>query len=222
MNRDLAKRIVEAVLFAAEEPLDMATIQAHLSSDLHAGELLDELMQDYGSRGVRLERHGGFFALRTAADLAGYLQREQVQSRRLSRAALETLAIIAYHQPVTRAEIEEMRGVSVSKGTLDLLFETGWVQPKGRRETPGRPVTWVTTPSFLDHLDLSALDDLPRIDELVQIGLLAPALSAVPAADEEEPEDDEEDELEDPEEGPQDSEEPSDRPANQQADEFPG
>jgi segregation and condensation protein B len=104
-----------------------------------------------------------------------------VQSRRLSRAALETLAIIAYHQPVTRAEIEEMRGVSVSKGTLDLLFETGWVQPKGRRETPGRPVTWVTTASFLDHLDLAALDDLPRIDELVQIGLLGPALNAVPS-----------------------------------------
>jgi len=180
LNRDLAKRIVEAVLFAAEEPLDLATIQAHLSGDLHAGELLDELIQDYGARGVRLERHGGRYALRTAPDLAGYLQREQVQSRRLSRAALETLAIIAYHQPVTRAEIEEMRGVSISKGTLDLLFETGWVQPKGRRETPGRPVTWGTTTSFLDHLDLAALDDLPRIDELVQIGLLGPALSAVP------------------------------------------
>jgi len=183
VNRDLAKRIVEAVLFAAEEPLDMATIQAHLSSELHAGELLDELMEEYRSRGVRLEKHGALYALRTAPDLADYLQREKVQSRRLSRAALETLAIIAYHQPVTRAEIEEMRGVSVSKGTLDLLLETGWVQPKGRRETPGRPVTWVTTPGFLDHLDLSALDDLPRIDELVQIGLLAPALSAVPAAE---------------------------------------
>jgi segregation and condensation protein B len=185
MNRDLGKRIVEAVLFAAEEPLDLATIQAHLSGDLHAGELLDELTRDYGSRGVRLEQHGGRYALRTAPDLAAYLQREQVQSRRLSRAALETLAIIAYHQPVTRAEIEEMRGVSVSKGTLDLLFETGWVQPKGRRETPGRPVTWVTTGNFLDHLDLAALDDLPRIDELVQIGLLGPALSAVPTVSDE-------------------------------------
>jgi segregation and condensation protein B len=182
MNRELAKRIVEALLFAAEEPLDLATIQAHLAGGLHAGELLDALMQDYAGRGVRLERHGGRFALRTAPDLAGHLQREQVQSRHLSRAALETLAIIAYHQPVTRAEIEEMRGVSVSKGTLDLLLEAGWVQPKGRRETPGRPVTWATTPAFLDHLDLTSLDDLPRIDELVQVGLLGPALHAVPGA----------------------------------------
>jgi segregation and condensation protein B len=183
MSRELAKRIVEALLFAAEEPLDLATIQAHLPGEVHAGEMLDQLMQDYEGRGVRLERHGARYALRTAPDLAGYLQREQVQSRRLSRAALETLAIIAYHQPVTRAEIEEMRGVSVSKGTLDLLLETGWVQPKGRRESPGRPVTWVTTSGFLDHLDLTSLDDLPRIDELVQVGLLGPALTPVPAAD---------------------------------------
>jgi segregation and condensation protein B len=180
---NLAKRIVEALLYAAEEPLDLATVQAHLPGGAHAGEVLDELRQDYAERGVRLECHGGRYALRTAPDLAGYLQRDQVQSRRLSRAALETLAIIAYHQPVTRAEIEEMRGVSVSKGTLDLLFETGWVQPKGRRESPGRPVTWVTTTSFLDHLDLTSLDDLPRIDELVQVGLLGPTLSPMPPAD---------------------------------------
>ena len=172
MNRELARRVVEALLFAAEEPLDLPTIQAHLAGGLHAGELLDELMQDYSGRGVRLERHGNRYALRTAPDLAGYLQREQVQSRRLSRAALETLAIIAYHQPVTRAELEEMRGVAVSKGTLDLLLETGWVQPKGRRDSPGRPVTWVTTAAFLDHFDLAALDDLPRIEELLQLGLL--------------------------------------------------
>ncbi len=193
MNRELAKRVVEALLFAAEEPLDRATIQAHLTGGLNAGELLDELMHDYASRGVRLERHGERYALRTAPDLAGYLQREQVQSRQLSRAALETLAIIAYHQPVTRAEIEEMRGVSVSKGTLDLLLEAGWVQPKGRRETPGRPVTWSTTASFLYHLDLASLDDLPRIDELVQVGLLGPALHAVPAAPEEAAEEGDED-----------------------------
>ncbi|HEX5078701.1 MAG TPA: SMC-Scp complex subunit ScpB [Geminicoccaceae bacterium] len=187
MSRELAKRVVEALLFAAEEPLDVPTIQAHLSGEVHAGALLDELMREYAERGVRLERRGGRYALRTAPDLAGYLQREQVQSRRLSRAALETLAIIAYHQPVTRAEIEEIRGVSVSSGTLDLLFETGWVQPKGRRETPGRPVTWVTTSDFLDHLDLTSLDDLPRIDELVQVGLLGPALGAVPPAEPEDP-----------------------------------
>jgi segregation and condensation protein B len=172
MNRQLGKRIVEALLFAAAEPLDAATIQAHLPGGLHAGELLDELIQDYAGRGVRLERHGSRFALRTAPDLAAHLEREQVQSRKLSRAALETLAIIAYHQPITRAELEEVRGVSLSKGTLDLLLETGWVQPKGRRESPGRPVTWVTTPAFLDHFDLGSLEDLPRVEELLQVGLL--------------------------------------------------
>jgi segregation and condensation protein B len=172
MDRELGKRIIEALLFAAEAPLDAATIQAHLPGGLHAGELLDELVQDYAERGVRVENRGGRFALRTAPDLAAYLEREQVQSRRLSRAALETLAIIAYHQPITRAELEEMRGVSISKGTLDLLLETGWVQPKGRRESPGRPVTWVTTAAFLDHFDLASLDDLPRIEELLQLGLL--------------------------------------------------
>jgi segregation and condensation protein B len=172
VSRQLGKQIIEALLFAAAEPLDAATIQAHLPGGLHAGELLDELIQDYAQRGVRLERRGGRFALRTAPELAPHLEREQVQSRRLSRAALETLAIIAYHQPVTRAELEEMRGVAVSKGTLDLLLETGWVQPKGRRDSPGRPVTWVTTAAFLDHFDLAALDDLPRIEELLQLGLL--------------------------------------------------
>ena len=172
MSRELGKRIVEALLFAAEEPLETATIQAHLPGGLNAGELLDELVAEYGARGVRLERRGNRYALR-----------EQVQTRRLSRAALETLAIIAYHQPITRAELEEMRGVSVSKGTLDLLLETGWVQPKGRRDTPGRPVTWVTTPALLDHFDLASLDDLPRIEELLQVGLLAGG-GAPPAATE--------------------------------------
>ena len=174
----LGKRIAEAVLFAAEEPLDLATIQAHLPGDLHARDVIDALCEDYVERGVRLEQHGGRYAFRTSPDIGPYLQRETVQSRRLSRAALETLAIIAYHQPITRAEIEEVRGVSTNKGTLDLLIETGWVQPKGRRETPGRPVTWVTTPDFLDHLDLTALDDLPRIEELMQVGLLGNPKSA--------------------------------------------
>jgi segregation and condensation protein B len=140
--------------------------------------LLDELIVDYQGRGVRLERRGNRYGLRTAPELAPYLEREQTQSRRLSRAALETLAIIAYHQPITRAELEEMRGVSISKGTLDLLLETGWVQPKGRRETPGRPVTWVTTATFLDHFDLASLDDLPRIEELLQVGLLGTGKAA--------------------------------------------
>jgi segregation and condensation protein B len=196
MSRELGKRIVEALLFAADGPLEPATIQAHLPGGLNAAELLDQLVEDYRARGVRLERRGNRYALRTAPDLAPYLEREQIQSRRLSRAALETLAIIAYHQPITRAELEEMRGVSVSKGTLDLLLETGWVQPKGRRDTPGRPVTWVTTPALLDHFDLASLDDLPRIEELLQVGLLAgsaPPAQAEPddASDGEPPEADE-------------------------------
>ena len=182
MSRQLGKRIVEALLFAAEEPLEAAVIQAHLPGGLHAGELLDELALDYRERGVRLERRGSRYALRTAPDLAPYLQRERIQSRRLSRAALETLAIIAYHQPITRAELEEMRGVSISKGTLDLLLETGWVQPKGRRDSPGRPVTWVTTPALLDHFDLASLDDLPRIEELLQVGLLGQGAATAPEA----------------------------------------
>lgn len=175
MTMTLGKRIAEAVLFAAEEPLDLHTIQAHLPGDLHARDVIDALQEDYVERGIRLENHGGRYAFRTAPDIGPYLQRETVQSRRLSRAALETLAIIAYHQPVTRAEIEEIRGVSTNKGTLDLLLETGWVRPKGRRDTPGRPVTWVTTTDFLDHLDLTQLDDLPRIEELMQVGFIGNA-----------------------------------------------
>ena len=137
MSRELGKRIVEALLFAAEEPLEPATIQAHLPGGLHAGELLDELTLDYRARGVHVERRGNRYALRTASDLAPYLQREQIQTRRLSRAALETLAIIAYHQPITRAELEEMRGVSVSKGTLDVLLETGWWRRRAAATRPG-------------------------------------------------------------------------------------
>lgn len=190
MNRELGRRIVEALLFAAEEPLPLALIQSHLKGNLYAADLIAELVQDYAGRGIRLERHGNAYALRTAPDLAPYLAREQVQSRRLSKAALETLAMIAYHQPVTRAEIEEVRGVAVSKGTLDLLLETGWVQPKGRKDSPGRPVTWVTTTAFLDHFDLTSLDDLPRIEELLQAGLLAlPPAAGPPGGDDDRPED---------------------------------
>jgi segregation and condensation protein B len=192
VSRELGKRIVEALLFAAEEPLDAAIVQAHLPGGVHAGDVLDDLVRDYQGRGIRLERRGNLYAFRTAADVAPYLSREQVQSRRLSKAAIETLAIIAYHQPITRAELEEMRGVSVGKGTLDLLLETGWVQPKGRREAPGRPVTWVTTQTFLDHFDLQGLDDLPRIDELLQVGLLTAPPQALPDGSGEEPEESEE------------------------------
>jgi segregation and condensation protein B len=168
------KHILEALLFAATEPLEEAELQRQLGSEAHVADLLQALQQDYAGRGVRLERQGRAWAFRTAPELAGHLQRTRLQARRLSRAALETLAIIAYQQPVTRAEIEAVRGVAVGQGTLDILVEAGWVAPKGRREAPGRPVTWVTTPAFLDHFALQSLDDLPRLDELEGASLFNP------------------------------------------------
>jgi segregation and condensation protein B len=175
VSRRLGLRVAEAVLFAAEEPLDEPTIQEHLSGlpepVPHAADVLSDLAADYAGRGVRLEQRGGRWAFRTDPELAPYLERYRRRTRKLSPAALETLAIIAYHQPVTRAEVEDIRGVSVSGGTLDLLVETGWVASQGRKAKPGKPVTWVTTPAFLDHFDLKSLDDLPRIEELTEPGL---------------------------------------------------
>lgn len=160
------KAILEAVLFASAEPVEESVLQAYVGTGAHVADILEELRLDYAERGVRLERQGRAWAFRTAPETAPYLRRERVQARKLSRAALETLAIIAYQQPVTRAEIEAVRGVAVGQGTLDLLLDAGWVAPKGRREAPGRPVTWVTTQAFLDHFALASLDDLPRLDEL--------------------------------------------------------
>ena len=171
-------RILEALLFAAEEPLDEKTLATRLpeGTDVHA--LLTQLQQDYASRGVNLVRVAGKWTLRTAGDLAWLLTRESVVPRKLSRAAIETLAIVAYHQPVTRAEIEEIRGVTTSKGTLDVLLETGWVRLRGRRKAPGRPVTYGTTEGFLSHFGLEALTDLPGLDELKGAGLLEGTLPA--------------------------------------------
>ena len=185
----LARRVVEAVLFAAEEPLDEATVQEHLAllpepAAPHAADVLRDLAADYAGRGVRLECRGGLWAFRTDPELAPYLERYRRRTRRLSAAALETLAIIAYHQPITRAELEELRGVGVSRGTLDLLVETGWVAPRGRAAKPGRPVAWVTTPAFLDHFDLKGLDDLPRIEELTEASLFGRAAGDEGAEDE--------------------------------------
>ena len=165
-------RILEAVLFAADEPLDEKALTGRLpaGADVHA--LLVQLQQEYASRGVNLVRVGGKWSLRTAGDLAWILTRETVVTKKLSRAAIETLAIVAYHQPVTRAEIEEIRGVSTAKGTLDVLLETGWVRPRGRRKAPGRPVTYGTTEAFMSHFGLDALADLPGIDELKGAGLI--------------------------------------------------
>jgi segregation and condensation protein B len=168
-----AKQVLEALLFAAAEPLEEGALQAHLAEVDIAG-LLAELQADYAGRGVNLEKQGRAWAFRTAPAVAPLLQRTRTQPRRLSRAAMETLAIIAYQQPVTRAEIETVRGVALGQGTLDLLVEAGWVAPKGRRETAGRPVTWVTTPAFLDQFALASLDDLPRLDELEGASLFNP------------------------------------------------
>ncbi len=158
--------ILEALLFAAAEPLSEGAIQEALGERGEARLLLRELQRQYADRGVRLECSGRRWAFRTAPELAPFLQRADRRPRRLSAAALETLAIIAYRQPVTRGEIEAVRGVAVSRGTLDLLVETGLVAPRGRKEVPGRPVMWVTTPRFLDHFGLSSLEDLPRLEEL--------------------------------------------------------
>ena len=165
-------RILEALLFASDVPLDEATLGERLPDDSELPALLEELQASYASRGVNLVRVAGKWAFRTAEDLSYLLERRSEEPKRLSRAALETLAIIAYHQPVTRAEIEEIRGVSASKGTLDVLLETGWVRMRGRRRVPGRPITYGTTDGFLEHFGFEAVADLPGLDELKGAGLL--------------------------------------------------
>jgi segregation and condensation protein B len=171
-------RILEAILFAADEPLDEKVLAARLPAGIDAQALLLQLQKEYAARGVNLVRVGGKWSLRTASDLAWLLTHETVVTRKLSRAALETLAIVAYHQPVTRAEIEEIRGVTTSKGTLDVLLETGWIRLRGRRKAPGRPVTYGTTEAFMSHFGLDALADLPGLDELKGAGLMEKSLPA--------------------------------------------
>ena len=171
-------RILEALLFAAEAPLDEKALAARLPAGADLRAVLTQLQQDYAPRGVNLVRVGGKWTLRTANDLAWLLTRESVVTRKLSRAAIETLAIVAYHQPVTRAEVEDIRGVSTSKGTLDVLLETGWIRLRGRRKAPGRPVTYGTNEAFLSHFGLDALTDLPGLDELKGSGLIDGALPA--------------------------------------------
>ena len=175
-----ALRVLEAVLFAAGEPLDRASIAERLAPGSDIDALLAGLERHYAARGINLVRVAGRYSLRTATDLAGALEIERAVTRKLSRAAIETLAIIAYHQPITRAEIENIRGVSLSRGTLDTILEIGWVKPKGHRETPGRPATWVTTEAFLSHFGLERVDDLPGLEDLKAAGLLdaRPAVSA--------------------------------------------
>jgi segregation and condensation protein B len=176
-------RLLEAMLFAASEPLSEKDLAARLPQGTDVADALTRLQQDYASRGVNLVRIGGKWTFRTAGDLSWLLSKETVETRKLSRAAIETLAIIAYHQPVTRTEIEDIRGVSTSKGSIDVLLETGWIKPRGRRKVPGRPLTFGTTEAFLSHFGLDAVGDLPGLEELKGSGLLdgrLPAGFAVP------------------------------------------
>lgn len=165
-------RILEALLFASKEPLDEKTLAARLPEGFELRATLQQLQNDYAARGVNLVRIGGKWTFRTATDLSWLLTKESVQPRKLSRAATETLAVIAYHQPVTRVEIEDIRGVTISRGTIDLLLETGWIRPRGRRKAPGRPITYGTTEAFISHFGLEQLGDLPGLDELKGSGLL--------------------------------------------------
>jgi segregation and condensation protein B len=184
-ERDEALRLLEALLFAAPQPLAEAALAARLGDDADVPHLLRELAGHYAARGINLVRLAGGWTFRTAPDLAPLLASERAVARKLSRAAVETLAIVAYHQPVTRAEIEAIRGVALARGTLDRLLEAGWVRPSGRREAPGRPLNWVTTPQFLAHFGLDSLTELPGLEELRAAGLLdlGPAvLGDAPAA----------------------------------------
>jgi segregation and condensation protein B len=176
-------RLLEAMLFAASEPLSEKDLAARLPQGTDVSDALKRLQHDYASRGVNLVRIASKWTFRTAGDLSWLLSKETVETRKLSRAAIETLAIIAYHQPVTRTEIEDIRGVSTSKGSIDVLLETGWIKPRGRRKVPGRPLTFGTTEAFLSHFGLDAVGDLPGLEELKGSGLLdgrLPAGFAVP------------------------------------------
>ncbi|HKA78987.1 MAG TPA: SMC-Scp complex subunit ScpB [Xanthobacteraceae bacterium] len=165
-------RLLEAMLFASAEPLDEKSLAARMPQGVDVHGALLRLQEEYAARGVNLVRVNGKWTFRTATDLSWLLSKETFETRKLSRAAIETLAIIAYHQPVTRAEIEEIRGVTTSKGSVDVLLETGWIRPRGRRKSPGRPVTYGTNEAFLSHFGLDAVGDLPGLDELKGSGLL--------------------------------------------------
>jgi segregation and condensation protein B len=215
-------RIVEALLFAAAEPLDESSLAKHLGAKDDVGQLLDELQTLYAGRGVNLIRVAGKWAFRTAEDLSFLLEHYSVEQRKLSKAALETLAIIAYHQPVTRAEIEDIRGVSTSKGSLDVLLEIGWVRLRGRRRAPGRPVTYGTTEAFLEHFGFDSIKDLPGLAELKGAGLLdsnLPPGFVVPEPDDSVALREDEDPLEDEPSGEHSAE--PDEPEEQEAQEEP-
>jgi segregation and condensation protein B len=195
-----AMRIAEALLFASAEPLSAEDLRSRLPEGADVNAVLDDLVALYAPRGVNLVKVAGRWAFRTAGDLSFVLARDVVETKKLSRAALETLAIVAYHQPVTRAEIEEIRGVATSKGTLDLLLETGWIRLRGRRKAPGRPVTYGTSRGFLEHFGLDSIEDLPGLEELKGAGLMegrVPSGLSIPVPDDDSTLRDDEDPLED-------------------------
>jgi segregation and condensation protein B len=165
-------RLVEALLFASSKPINRSLLQDRVPPDIPIDKIIDELRETYASRGVNVVNVGNSVAFRTATDLSDQLRRSVSIKRRLSPAAVETIAIIAYHQPVTRGDIESIRGVTVSKGILDTLLEAGWIRPRGRRKVPGRPLQWGTTEGFLDHFGIEQLGDLPGLEELKAAGLL--------------------------------------------------
>ena len=166
------KNLIEAILFSASEPLDVVTIKSKVKSGTDVLKILYDLQKDYEERGIKLINLADKWSFRTSDDLSNKLKKEIIVQKKLSKAAIETLAIIAYHQPVTRSEIEEIRGVSFSTGTLEILFELGWVKPNGRKEIPGKPLLYVTTDKFLNHFNINSLDDLPNSDELLAAGLI--------------------------------------------------
>lgn len=172
LDRDQHLRIVEAMLFAATEPLSLVKLSTFLPEGTDVLSLIGDLQANYSNRGVNLVQVAGDYMLRTSTDVAFVLRRETVQQKKLTKAGLETLSIVAYHQPVTRADIEDIRGVAISKGTLDTLLDIGWVRMRGRRKTPGRPVTYGTTDGFLRHFGLNEITDLPGLQELKAAGLL--------------------------------------------------
>lgn len=171
---DIGKRAVEATLFASDKPMTIAEIRAYVGEELDVRQILADLQDDFKDRGIILVKTGDRWHFQTAPDLSHLLRRERAELRKLSRAGMETLAIIAYHEPVSRAEIEAIRGVQVAKGTLDVLMEAGWVRPAGRREVPGRPLIYATTAEFLTHFGLQSRRDLPGVDDLKAAGLLDP------------------------------------------------
>ncbi|MBF86828.1 MAG: SMC-Scp complex subunit ScpB [Pelagibacterales bacterium] len=173
MSDDIYMNIVEAIIFASDKPVSNRVLASKLPDHCNVSEILQELKSKYTNRGVNLSKVGDSWAFRTAPEVAEYLIVEKTVQKKLSKAALEILSIIAYHQPITRAEIEDMRGVSVSQGSLEMLFEANWVEPRGYKDVPGRPATWRTSKHFLDHFGLESIKDLPGLSELKASGLLA-------------------------------------------------